>query len=187
MKENITRDMTIAEIFEKFPHQSEKLAQVITDAGLHCIGCGGASWETLEAGMLGHGFMPVAVDDLVKKLNAIIAQEIDLTKVTLTVRAAGEFRKIAEEENKKACAIRLSKEGGGCHSEHVLSFSEKAEEGDAIFKSHGVEIHINKAEIEYLLGTEIDYVDGLHESGFKITNPNRHSSCGCGKSKQTPV
>ena len=48
--------MTIDEIFGKFPDKSQRIAQELTNAGLHCVGCQAATWETLEVGMIGHGF-----------------------------------------------------------------------------------------------------------------------------------
>ena len=48
--------MTIEEILTSFPQRSQKLAQEMMNAGLNCVGCGASVWETLEAGMLGHGF-----------------------------------------------------------------------------------------------------------------------------------
>ena len=55
MNQTVTPDMTIEEVFKRFPHKSQKLAQEMTNAGLHCVGCSASTWETLEAGMLGHG------------------------------------------------------------------------------------------------------------------------------------
>lgn len=54
--QRISRGMTIEEIFSRFPQKSQRLAQEVTNAGLQCVGCQAATWETLEAGMLGHGF-----------------------------------------------------------------------------------------------------------------------------------
>ena len=52
----IHKDMTIEEILTSFPQRSQMLAQEMMNAGLNCVGCGASVWETLEAGMLGHGF-----------------------------------------------------------------------------------------------------------------------------------
>ncbi|NGX55186.1 MAG: Iron-sulfur cluster insertion protein ErpA [Chlamydiae bacterium] len=175
----ITNEMTIAEIFEKFPHQSGRLAQAITDAGLHCVGCHAATWETLRDGMMGHGKSLDEVECLLKQLNKILAEEIDLTTITLTPRAAKKFHELADNPTD---ALRLSIQGDRCSSkEHLLDFSEKAEEDDQTFESHGVQIHINKEMVSQLIGSVIDYVEGHHGSGFKVSNPNTHS-CGCGKS-----
>ena len=67
MKQPITKEMTIEEILARFPQKSQKLAQEMTNRGLHCVGCGAAVWETLEAGMLGHGLSPEDIEALVSR------------------------------------------------------------------------------------------------------------------------
>jgi iron-sulfur cluster assembly protein len=184
MKQTITSDMTIGDIFAKFPHQSQKLAQAITNAGLHCVGCNAAVWETLEAGMLGHGMARSAIDDLVSKLNTILAEEVNFDTISMTPKAAKKFAEIATEEGKPGCALRFGDMAGGCSGfEYILDFSEKKEADDEEFHSYGVNIHVNKKMVKRLMGSQIDFVDGLHGSGFKVSNPNVKSSCGCGKSQ----
>lgn len=183
-EKKITSTMTIAEILSSFPHHSQKLAQAITNAGLHCVGCNAATWETLEAGMLGHGMPLSAVETLLKKLNDILEEKVDLSTITLTPRAANKFKEIAEEDGLPDAALRFGDITGGCGGfEYLLDFSEKAEEDDAVFHSNGIEIHVKKSLLNRLRGSSIDYVDGLQGAGFKITNPNVKSACGCGKSQ----
>jgi iron-sulfur cluster assembly protein len=183
-QQKISCEMTIGDIFSKFPHQSQRLAQAITNAGLHCVGCNAATWETLEAGMLGHGMTRESIDNLVDKLNTILAEEIPLDTISMTPRAAKKFIEIAAEDQKAGCALRFGDTAGGCSGfEYILDFSEKQESDDEVFHSHGVNIHVNKKMVQRLMGSSIDYVDGLHGSGFKVSNPNVKSSCGCGKSQ----
>ncbi len=180
----ITRDMTIEEILNSFPHKSQKLAQVMTKAGLHCVGCQAATWETLEAGVLGHGMSEDVLESLLAQLNAVLEEKIDPTKITLTPRAAQKYQSILQEEGKDGYGLRFGDMAGGCSGfEYILDYSESPTEDDQVFVSEGIEIHVNKHMISRLLGCEIDYVDGLHGSGFKISNPNARGSCGCGKSQ----
>jgi iron-sulfur cluster assembly accessory protein len=184
MKDSITREMTIEDIFTKFPHKGQKLAQEMTNAGLHCVGCGAATWETLETGMLSHGFEEKQIDALIARLNAILAEEVDLSTISLTPRAAQVFRRILEEEGKKGWGLRFGIRAGGCSGyEYILDYSEKAQEDDTVFHSENVDIHVTNQMVDRLLGCQIDYVDGLQGSGFKISNPNAKGSCGCGKSQ----
>lgn len=183
-KEQITPDMTIADIFSKYPHKSQRLAQAMTNAGLHCTNCSAATWETLEAGMLGHGMGKAAIDKLLNELNAILEEEIDLDSITITPKAAEKFRQFAKEEGMPDAALRFGDTAGGCGGfQYILDFSEKADENDAIYESEGIEIHIKKGMLGRLLGSVIDYVDGLQGAGFKISNPNVKSACGCGHSQ----
>lgn len=180
----IHRQMTIEEILSEFPEKSQKMAQEITNTGLHCVGCSAATWETLEAGMLGHGFEEHEIDDLVGRLNAILDEPLDLEVVTLTEKAAEKYKQILEEDGKVGYGLRFGDRPGGCSGfEYVLDYSEKAGPDDVVYTYHGVEVHINKHSLNRLLGSEIDYIDGLNGSGFKISNPNAKGSCGCGKSQ----
>jgi iron-sulfur cluster assembly accessory protein len=182
--QKVFKEMTIEEIFSRFPQKSQKLAQEMTSSGLHCVGCGAAVWETLEAGMLSHGFSPEDVDDMVDRLNAILAQETDLSTITLTKRAADKYRQILKEDGKEGWGLRFGDKAAGCSGfEYVLDYSEKANSDDVIFLSEGVEIHIHEEDVSRLKGAEIDYIDGLNGPGFKISNPNVKGSCGCGKSQ----
>ena len=180
----ITKDMTIEEIFSKFPQKSQRLGQEITNAGLNCVGCGAAVWETLEAGMLSHGFEDAAIQRLLDRLNAVLAEKIDVSTITMTKRAAEKYREVCAEEGKAGWGLRFADRAAGCSGfEYVLDYSEKAQADDEIFLSEEVEIHVNKKVASRLLGSVIDFVDGLNGSGFKITNPNVKGSCGCGKSQ----
>jgi iron-sulfur cluster assembly protein len=182
--QTISSDMTIGDILSKFPHASQRLAQAITNAGLHCVGCNAATWETLEAGMMGHGMPRTAVDALVEKLNTILQDKMDPTTITATPRAAKKFMEIAVEDGKPGAALRFGDTAGGCSGfEYVLDFSEKAQPDDQVFEAHGLQIHVTKGMVKRLMGSVIDYVDGLYGAGFKVSNPNVKSSCGCGKSQ----
>ena len=115
----------------------------MTNAGLHCVGCQAATWETLEVGMLGHGFREEEINRLLDRLNEILQEEF----------------------------------------ESILDFSEKPTDDDEVFSSQGIEIHVNRKMLARLLGSEIDYLEGLMGSGFKVTNPNVKGSCSCGNSQ----
>ena len=183
MEDRIHRQMTIEEVFTRFPSKSQKLAQEMTNTGLHCVGCCAATWETIEAGMLGHGFEESAIDALIGRLNSILEEKEDPTTITLTKKAAEKFQEILAEEGKTGWGLRFGEKAAGCSGfEFFLDYSQKAKEDDLIFEAHNVQIHVNKKALSRLLGSVIDYVDGLQGAGFKISNPNVKSACGCGNS-----
>lgn len=176
--------MTIEEIFSSFPHKSQRIAQEITNAGLSCVGCQAATWETLEAGMVGHGYTEEEIDHLVHLLNEILEEHSDLSAISLTWRAAEKYKAILAQENKSSWGLRFGSKSGGCKGfEYQLDYSDKASPNDEVFLSQGIEIHVDREMLDRLIGSEIDYVEGLNGSGFKISNPNAKSSCGCGKSQ----
>lgn len=183
MEQTINRQMTIQEILNLFPFKAQKLAFEISNAGLHCVGCHAATWETLEAGMYGHGKSDEQINELEARLNKLLQEPIETGSITLTETAAVKFRHFAKEDGKEGCALRFDDRPAGCSGfEYELDFSEKATEEDQVFESQGIEIHVEKNKLPRLQGCEIDYVDGLNEGGFKITNPHAKSSCGCGSS-----
>lgn len=179
----IDRGMTIESILSLFPFKAQRLSQEITNAGLHCVGCHAATYETLEAGMKGHGMGDTEIDRLVGKLNALLDEKVDLSTIGLTPRAAKKYMSILEEDGKAGYGLRFGDKPAGCSGfEYTLDYSQKATPEDKTFLSQGIEIHVHQSAVERLMGAEIDYVDGLQGSGFKISNPNANSSCGCGSS-----
>lgn len=179
----ITRDMTIEEIFTLFPQKSQKLAQEMTNFGLHCTTCSAASEETLEEGMYNHGMNDQAIDQLLERLNRVLLEETDLSAISLTKKAAKKFKEILEDEEKTGWALRFGEETSGCRgTKYFLDFSEKPKETDVVFTSEEIHIHVDQKALDRLLGSVIDYADGLQGAGFKISNPNVKSSCGCGNS-----
>ena len=181
----ITKEMTIEQILNGFPEKSQKLAQSITDAGLHCVGCHSSSYETLEAGMLSHGYDSEEIESLVRTLNTVLEQKLELNGIHVTQKAAEAFKEIAKTEGLENAALRFDCIPGGCSGfQYVLDFSQEADkELDTVFHSNGLVIHVDNRKVGLLLGAEIDYHSGLNGAGFKISNPNAKSSCGCGKSQ----
>jgi iron-sulfur cluster assembly protein len=180
----VHRQMTIDQILALFPYKAQRLSQEISNAGLHCVGCHAATWETLEAGMMGHGMGEEAIEKLVQRLNALLEEkDADPQTISLTPRAAAKYLQILEEEGKQGWGLRFGDRMAGCNGfEYVLDYSEKASDEDEIFESHGVHIHVNKQVVKRLIGSELDYEEGLHGSGFKVSNRHARSSCGCGSS-----
>jgi len=78
--------------------------------------------------------------------------------------------------------LRVGIKGGGCSGfTYVLGFDEK-KEGDEEFSIKGITIYMEKAHALYLLGMEIDWLNGLNNRGFIFNNPNAKDTCGCGTS-----
>lgn len=184
MAKQITKEMTIADVFSTFPEKSQKLAQVMQNAGLACSSCNAATYETLEAGVLGHGFDQSALENLLVKLNEVLQEESDSASISLSPKAASKFLEIAEEEKKLGFGLRFGLIAGGCSGhEYLLDFAQEPEDNDEVFESEGIKIFVSKQQLPKLLGSQIDYVEGLHKTGFSISNPNTKHSCACGSSQ----
>ncbi|CAN5768114.1 iron-sulfur cluster assembly accessory protein [soil metagenome] len=94
-----------------------------------------------------------------------------------------ELSSLADEETDKGYALRVAVQPGGCAGlRYALYFDDRRLDDDQIEELHGVEIRVDKMSAPYLSGAEIDYVDGLQQSGFTINNPNAKGSCACGDS-----
>jgi iron-sulfur cluster assembly protein len=107
-----------------------------------------------------------------------------VAKITLTDGAAQELARIRASQSQIPAdhVLRVGVKGGGCSGfEYILGFDE-AKDGDDVFESNGVRVAMNKSHAIYLLGMQIDYVQGLDNRGFSFNNPNATSTCGCGTS-----
>jgi iron-sulfur cluster assembly protein len=111
-------------------------------------------------------------------------QERTESIVSLTPAAAAKIRDLmASEED--VSVLRVAIEGGGCSGfQYGLGFDRGAQEGDHEFECEGVSVVVDPFSAPYLMGAQVDYLETIQESGFKIENPNAVSSCGCGHSFQ---
>jgi len=90
---------------------------------------------------------------------------------------------IAKEEHPTASFIRVGVDGGGCSGlTYSLEFDHQLKESDKVFEDKGVKIVCDKKSFLYLVGTELDFSDGLNGKGFQFINPNASRTCGCGES-----
>ena len=103
--------------------------------------------------------------------------------VSLTEIASDKVKEIREAEAiEDHYALRVKVMGGGCAGfQYDLYFDEQIE-GDYVYESQGVKLIVDQMSFMYLMGTNIDYVEGLQGAGFKFNNPNVTGSCGCGSS-----
>ena len=103
--------------------------------------------------------------------------------IVITEKAIEMTKKALAEENLPTHGLRIAVRGGGCSGlEYALDFEENSRMGDTVLEFSGLKVFIDMASLQYLNGTEIDYVSGLQGSGFKFNNPNAKRTCGCGSS-----
>ena len=109
--------------------------------------------------------------------------EAPTNPVALSPKAAEKVAEIRAEENiEESYALRLKVQGGGCSGFSYDLYFDQQQEIDHAFESNGVKLICDQMSLMYLMGTEVDYVEGLHGAGFKFINPNVKSTCGCGSS-----
>lgn len=106
----------------------------------------------------------------------------EATSVTVTARAAERINEIMSGEE-IARALRVSVEGGGCSGfQYKFDLIPEAGPDDIVLERAGAKVVIDKVSLPYLAGSEIDFVDDLIGSAFRINNPQATASCGCGTS-----
>lgn len=104
--------------------------------------------------------------------------------ITITDKAKEHFEDLrAREGYGEDYNIRVAVKGGGCSGlMYDLHFDNKLDSSDQIFEDKDVKIIVDKKSLLYLLGTTLDYTDGLNGKGFQFVNPNAARTCGCGES-----
>jgi iron-sulfur cluster assembly accessory protein len=103
--------------------------------------------------------------------------------VQITPVAATKVNEIRDAEAIEAnMALRLRVVGGGCAGFSYDLYFDEPIEVDRQFEIQGVKVVVDEMSLMYLVGTEIDYVEGLQGAGFKFNNPNVKTTCGCGSS-----
>jgi iron-sulfur cluster assembly protein len=103
--------------------------------------------------------------------------------VTLTLGAIQQLKRLRQEQSvPDHYGLRIGVKGGGCSGfSYQIGFDEQKEK-DSVYEYEGIRIFMEKAHGLYLLGMEIDWLDGLNNRGFIFNNPNAKETCGCGTS-----
>ncbi|MFB2539383.1 MULTISPECIES: iron-sulfur cluster insertion protein ErpA [unclassified Acinetobacter] len=103
--------------------------------------------------------------------------------LTLTDNAAKKVRQLRESENNQDLMLRVYVTGGGCSGfSYGFNFAETVNEDDASFVNGDVTMVVDALSYQYLLGSSVDYIEGLEGSRFVVNNPNATTTCGCGSS-----
>lgn len=103
--------------------------------------------------------------------------------VMFTKSAAIKVASLIEEEGNPDLMLRVYIQGGGCSGfQYGFSFDENENEGDTKVVTEGVTLLVDPMSMQYLMGAEVDYSEGLQGSQFIIRNPNATTTCGCGSS-----
>ena len=104
--------------------------------------------------------------------------------ITITDKGAQKVREFlaAQGEAAAVAGLRVGVRGGGCSGfQYQLAFDEPHDD-DTVFEDHGLRLLVAPQALEYVDGSQIDYIDALTDAGFKVENPNVVAACGCGSS-----
>ena len=106
------------------------------------------------------------------------------SEITITEKAKKEILRIMKENNvPENYGLRVGVKGGGCSGlTYTLNFDGDEKTGDTIIEDENIKLFIDGKSLFYLMGTELDFSDGLNGKGFIFNNPNAAKTCGCGDS-----
>ncbi|MBI2499094.1 iron-sulfur cluster assembly accessory protein [Candidatus Woesearchaeota archaeon] len=182
VQQYVTKDMTMGDIVQKYPAAIE----VMLSNGLHCIGCHVSYWETLEQGTLGHGMTEEQMNKMVDEINIAISESISNTEqgkqLILTKKATDKLKNLISTQ-KNIGGLKITVSPGGCAGYHYdFELTDSKKDNDMIIETEGVKVFIDQESLDMIKGSTIDYVEALQGAGFKVSNPQATSTCGCGQS-----
>ena len=97
--------------------------------------------------------------------------------------AAGKIADLLRAEDNKAYFLRIAVQPGGCSGlRYALYFDDQKLDGDVVAVEDTFEVRVDRMSAPYLQGAQLEWMDGLEQSGFTINNPNAKGSCACGDS-----
>lgn len=103
--------------------------------------------------------------------------------ITLTDSATVKVRQLIDQEGEDGLALRVAVRPGGCSGyAYEMFFDTDVTAEDVTAEQDGVRVVVDPVSAQLLVGAELDYKDGLDQSGFSIANPNAERTCGCGQS-----
>jgi len=103
--------------------------------------------------------------------------------ITITENAAVKVKQLIDAEGEDELALRVAVRPGGCSGfAYEMFFDSDVASDDVTTEMGGVRVIVDASSAQLLTGAELDYKDGLDQSGFSITNPNAQRTCGCGQS-----
>lgn len=101
----------------------------------------------------------------------------------ITDSAVNKVRQLRDSEGNQDLMLRVYVTGGGCSGfSYGFNFAESVNEDDARFEKEDVTLLVDSLSYQYLVGSKVDYIEGLEGSRFIIDNPNATTTCGCGSS-----
>ncbi len=104
--------------------------------------------------------------------------------IKITDVAAGKLKELLASQPDTDQALRVAVRGGGCSGfQYALALDGQKDE-DHVYEHNGVRVLVDKVSMQFVFGSEVDYVEGLQGAGFAVNNPNVVAACGCGSSFQ---
>ena len=118
---------------------------------------------------------------------AIQSEAMDTSEAAIKITdvAAGKLKDLLASQEEADQVLRVAVRGGGCSGFQYALALDKRKEDDHVFEQNGVAVVVDKMSMQFVFGSEVDYVEGLQGAGFAVNNPNVVAACGCGQSFRT--
>ena len=114
--------------------------------------------------------------------NPVVGMQ-EAVAITLTDNASKKVCTLINEEGNPELKLRVFVTGGGCSGfQYGFSFDENANEDDTVVSNNGAQLLVDPLSFQYLVGSRVDYTEGLEGSRFVVENPLATTTCGCGMS-----
>ena len=118
-----------------------------------------------------------------ENVNDSVVGTHDAVAISLTENAANKILALINEEGNPGLKLRVFVTGGGCSGfQYGFSFDETVNEDDTVIKHKEAELLVDPLSYQYLVGSKVDYSEGLEGSRFMVQNPLATTTCGCGMS-----
>ncbi len=160
----------ISEILEQMPDSQE----IFAAHGLSCAGCYINVYETLEQGVLGHGFDEEATNRLLNDLNEAartikLEANIKLKNPELTETAKQKVLEFQKEQKSEGFGFKIQVGQEKGDASYFLDFLEKPEKGDIVIETREINLFLDKDSLKKLQNHIIDFGSNEEgEEGFKI-------------------
>jgi iron-sulfur cluster insertion protein len=118
-----------------------------------------------------------------ENVNDSVVGTHDAVAISLTENAANKILALINEEENPGLKLRVFVTGGGCSGfQYGFSFDEAVNEDDTVVMHKEAELLVDPLSYQYLVGSKVDYTEGLEGSRFMVQNPLATTTCGCGMS-----
>lgn len=197
IEQRLKRDLTIGDVLEQYP----AAAPLLTEKGIHCVGCHVSPFETLEEGFRSHGMSEEEIDtviaDVNEKLDTALKNPEHQAARAPTVCSGDESLEVScgavakvldlmtkEGKDTAKTALRIAVLPGGCSGmTYDFSFDiDGKQPDDKVIEKDGLTVLVDSKSLGILDGSRVDYIETLHGAGFVVKNPQAKGGCGCGKS-----
>lgn len=112
-----------------------------------------------------------------------VVEAFDPNEIRLTDNAVKKVSALVADEGNPNLKLRIYITGGGCSGfQYGFTFDEAFAEDDWVVERDGVTALVDAMSYQYLMGSEVDYTEGLEGARFVVNNPNAVTTCGCGAS-----